>query len=163
MYVCMMRLGSDFGTDLPGPRQTRPGGRGNQRLIDITKQGIDVAGRTRGSDQTNHRPWSSRHLMSLHPPTSSIPYCLSSQVVHLLKILTIWMLSLSRECRIFPRFHSFGDFLLSPLKLVVLMKIRLFQNIFLLVFSPYPPKKKKKTELRKRKNLIILVLWCKMV
>lgn len=28
----------------------------------------DVVGRPRGSDQTNHRPWSSRHPMSFHPP-----------------------------------------------------------------------------------------------
>lgn len=122
-----------------------------------TKQGIDVAGRTRGSDQTNHRPWSSRHLMSLHPPTSSIPYCLSSRVVHLLKILSIWLLSLSRECRKFPRCCSFGYFLSSLLKWVILMKIRIFQNIFHLVF--YPPKNR----MKRRKNSVILVLWCKMI
>lgn len=162
----MMRLGSYF------PIRTYLGQDGGDRAAGetnvsstSTKQGIDVAGRTRGSDQTNHRPWSSRHLMSLHPPTSSIPYCLSSRVVRLLKILTIWMLSLSRECRILPRFHSFGYFLSSPLKLVVLVKIRLFQNIFRLVLTLLPPKKKgrKINIIKRRKNSIILVLWCKMV
>lgn len=79
-----------------------------------TKRRIDVAGCTRGSDQTNHRPWSSRHLMSLHPPTpptSPIPHCLSSRVLHLLKILSIWLLSVTSECHFFPRFHSSGYFL----------------------------------------------------
>lgn len=138
----MMRLGSYFTvrTYLGQDGGDREAGETDVSSTS-TKQGIDVAGRTRGSDQTNHRPWSSRHLMSLHPPTSSIPYCLSSRVVHLLKILTIWMLSLSPERCIFPRFHSFGYFLSSPLKLVVLMKIRLFQSIFYLVLTTHSPKK----------------------
>lgn len=145
----MMRLGSylTVRTYLGQDGGDRAAGETNVSSTS-TKQGIDVAGRTRGSDQTNHRPWSSRHLMSLHPPTSSIPYCLSFRVVHLLKILTIWMLSLSRECRIFPRFHSFGYFLSFLLKLVVLVKIRLFQNIFHLVLTPFSQKKKNRIKRR---------------
>lgn len=60
------------------------------------KRRSDVAGRTRGSDQTNHRPMSSRHSVSLHPPPPPapppIPYSFSSCVLHLLQIISSWVL-----------------------------------------------------------------------
>lgn len=121
-------------TYLGQDRRDRAAGEANVSSTS-TKRRIDVTGRTRGLDQTNHRPPSSRHLMSLHPPTSPIPYCLSSCVLHLLKILSIWLLSVSSECHIFPRCHSSGYFLSSSLKQLVFMKIKIFQNISHLVFT----------------------------
>lgn len=50
----VMRLGSDFGADLPGPRQTRPGGRENQRLIGVSEAG-------------NRRGWTHTWLRSNQP------------------------------------------------------------------------------------------------
>lgn len=77
-------------TYLGQDRRDRAAGETNVSSTSMKRQ-IDVSGRTRGLDQTNHRPWSSRHPMSLHPSTTPIPYCLSPCVLHLLKILCIWL------------------------------------------------------------------------
>lgn len=70
----------------------------------------DVAGRTRGSDQTNHRPRSSRHPMSLHPSSPLNPHRLSPVSSIFLKILSTWLLSIPSECHIFPPCRSSGYF-----------------------------------------------------
>lgn len=103
--------------DVPTWAKTeRTGRRGSRRFIGITKRRIDTARRTRGSDQTNHGPLSSRHLMSLHPSISPILHCLFSSVLHVWTILSIWWLSISSECYRFPRCRSSGFSLSSSLK-----------------------------------------------
>lgn len=95
--------------DVPTWAKTdRSGRRGCRRFIGIMMQRIDTARRTRGSDQTNHRPLSSRHLMSLHPSISPIPHCLFSSVLHVPTILSICWLSISSECYTSPQCHSSG-------------------------------------------------------
>lgn len=59
-------------TYLGQDRRDRAAGEANVSSTS-TKRRIDMAGRTRGLDQTNHRPPSSRHLMSPLPIHLSYP------------------------------------------------------------------------------------------
>lgn len=100
----------------------------------------DVAGRTRGSDQTNHRPMSSRHSVSLHPPPPPapppIPYSFSSCILHLLQIISSWVLRAPPPS--LRRRGTFSHAVIPPGLLTdeccVLMKIQPFPKCTFLLF-----------------------------